>query len=49
MRLTACQQEVQKTAFRVADCVDFNVASAARAPDCLILLPPFRPKPSDAP
>ncbi len=41
MRLAAGQQYSQKTAFSIADCVDFRVSSATRAPDRLILLPPF--------
>ena len=44
MRLTTCEKDAQKTAFSIADCMDFCVAAAARPTDRLILLPPFPPE-----
>ena len=44
MRLSAGQHYRRKTAFSIADCVDFRVSSAARPTNRLILLPPFPPE-----
>ena len=44
VRLAAGEQNAQKTAFSIADCMDLRVASATRTADCLILLPPFPPE-----
>src|ERR1700730_17992040 len=43
MRRAISQHQGEKTAFSTSDCVDLRVASTSRAPDRLILLPPFPP------
>jgi hypothetical protein len=44
MRRAVGQQEGNKTSFGISDSVDFRIAPATRASDCLILLPPFPPE-----
>jgi hypothetical protein len=43
VRRSVSQHQGQKAAFSISDCMDLRVASATRAPDRLILLPPFAP------
>jgi hypothetical protein len=42
--LTARQQDGKKTAFSICDCMDFRVAPATRAANCLLKLPLFAPE-----
>jgi len=44
MRLPTGQQEGQKTAFSICDCMDFRVAPAARAANRLLMFPLFAPE-----
>ena len=49
VRRTAGQQEGNKTSLGISDSMDFRIPPATRASDRLILLPPFRRPPNDAP
>ena len=44
VRLPAGQQDGKKTALSIRDCVDFRVAPATRATNCLLMLPLFAPE-----
>jgi len=44
MCLSASQQDGKKTALSICDCVDFRVAPATRATNCLPMLPLFAPE-----
>jgi hypothetical protein len=43
MDLSACHDEVERTAFAVDDGVDFRAPAAAADADGLVFLPPFAP------
>ena len=44
MCLSASQQDGKKTALSICDCVDFRIAPATRATNCLLMLPLFAPE-----
>jgi hypothetical protein len=44
MCLAAGQKDGKKTAFSICNCVDFRVAPAARAANCLLMFPLFAPE-----
>jgi hypothetical protein len=48
VRFTSGQQDGDKAPFNICECVNLRVAPSARAPNCLLLLPPFHPPPSGA-
>src|SRR6478735_8965758 len=43
VRFASSQQDGDQASFNICECVDFRVASSARAADSLLLLPPFPP------
>jgi len=43
VRFASGQQDGDQASFNICECVDFRVASSARAADSLLLLPPFPP------
>src|SRR4030088_738193 len=43
MRFAAGQEDGEKTAPSICECMDLCVAPASRAANCLLLLPPFPP------
>jgi hypothetical protein len=48
MRFASSQQDGEKAPFSICECVYLRVAPSARAANSLLLLPLFRPLPSDA-
>ena len=42
--VAAGQEDGKKTAFSICDCVDFRIAPASRATNCLLMFPLFAPE-----